>query len=76
MKKNIYLVTGCAGFIGFHVAKKILKSKKNIVVGIDNFTEYYSKNLKLDRLTILKKNKNFKFHNIDLSNKKKIRVSI
>jgi UDP-glucuronate 4-epimerase len=74
MKKKIYLVTGCAGFIGFHVAKKILKSKKNIVVGIDNFTEYYSKNLKLDRLTILKKNKNFKFYNIDLSNKKKLEL--
>ena len=48
------LVTGCAGFIGFHLSNFLLK--KNFVVGIDNINDYYSKNLKLSRIKILKKN--------------------
>ena len=48
------LVTGCAGFIGFHLSIKLLK--KNIkVIGIDSLNDYYSKKLKLKRLSILKK---------------------
>ena len=56
------LVTGVAGFIGFHTAKKLL-IKGNKVVGIDNINNYYDKKIKLDRLKILKKisGKNFKF---------------
>ena len=45
VKKNI-LVTGCAGFIGFHVTKKLLQ--KNKVIGIDNVNSYYSTKLKKD----------------------------
>ena len=67
----MYLITGCAGFIGFHMCKYLIK-KKIKVLGIDNLNKYYSKKLKLDRLKILKKNKNFTFHNIDLRNKKKL----
>ena len=67
----MYLITGCAGFIGFHMCKYLVK-KKIKVLGIDNLNKYYSKKLKLDRLKILKKNKNFTFYNVDLRNKKKL----
>jgi len=55
MNKNYFLVTGCCGFVGYHLVRRLLLNKKNHVIGIDNFTNYYSKNLKLDRLKILKK---------------------
>lgn len=67
----MFLITGCAGFIGFHMSKYLLK-KNYRVLGIDNLNRYYSKKLKLDRLQILKKNKNFKFYNLDLRDKKKL----
>ena len=64
------LITGCAGFIGFHLSKTLLD--KNIkVVGIDCLDEYYSKELKLKRLKILKKSSKFDFKKIDLKNFKK-----
>ena len=56
-KKTTYLVTGCAGFIGFHVCK-ILLEKNYKVLGIDNINNYYDKDLKISRLRILKKKKN------------------
>lgn len=49
--KNL-LITGCAGFIGFHVAKRFLKDDYNIV-GLDNLNDYYDVKLKKDRLAIL-----------------------
>jgi len=62
------LVTGCAGFIGFHLVKALIK-KKNIVVGIDSLNNYYSKSLKINRLRMLKKNKkNFFFFKKNLIN--------
>ena len=66
MKKTI-LVTGCAGFIGFHLSRALL-DKESSVVGIDNLNEYYDPKLKEDRLEILKKEgkDNFKFYKIDL----------
>ena len=66
------LVTGCAGFIGYHISQKLLKNKKYNVIGIDNIDNYYDVNLKIDRLSFLKKKKNFQFKKIDISNKKKI----
>ena len=54
------LITGCAGFIGFHLSKKLLENKKYKVFGIDNINNYYDVKLKKDRINILKK-KNFKF---------------
>ena len=48
------LITGCAGFIGFHLCLKLL-NKNNIVTGLDTLNNYYSKSLKLNRLKILKK---------------------
>ena len=53
---NKILITGAAGFIGFHVSLKLLKSGKN-VVGIDNLNNYYDPKLKISRLNILKKYK-------------------
>ena len=50
------LITGCAGFVGFHTTKKLLELGYD-VIGIDNLNSYYSKKLKLDRLSILKKRK-------------------
>ncbi len=66
------LITGCAGFIGFHLSKKLLQNKKNLITGIDNLNDYYSVKLKNKRLNILKKNKNFYFKKIDIENKKKL----
>ena len=47
------LVTGCAGFIGFHLCKNLVKNIK--IVGIDNINNYYSPIIKKSRLSILKK---------------------
>ena len=49
------LVTGCAGFIGFHLCKEFLKKKKIEILGLDNINSYYSIKLKKLRLTNLKK---------------------
>ena len=65
MKK--VLVTGTAGFIGFHLSNKLLQQGFE-VFGIDNLNSYYDINLKNKRLEILKKNKNFSFKLIDISN--------
>ena len=48
------LVTGAAGFIGYHISNFLIK-EKNKVVGIDNLDNYYSVRLKKKRLQILKK---------------------
>lgn len=70
-----YLVTGCAGFIGFHTAVRLLKQNKK-VVGIDSINNYYSVLIKADRLKILRSFKNFYFFKIDLSNEQKKLIKI
>ncbi len=62
------LVTGAAGFIGFHLCLALLK-KGHKVVGLDNINDYYATKLKNDRLSILKKDNNFSFIKADLSDK-------
>jgi len=63
------LVTGCAGFIGYHLCLKLLENSKNQVYGIDDLNKYYDINLKKDRLYNLKKySKKFHFYKIDISN--------
>ena len=60
------LVTGAAGFIGFHLAKRFLESGAT-VFGIDNLNDYYSVQLKKDRLAVLQGDANFRFAPIDLA---------
>ena len=63
------LITGAAGFIGFHSSLAILRNK-NEVLGLDNLNDYYDVNLKKDRLRILKSKKKFKFIKGDIEDKK------
>ena len=65
------LITGCSGFIGFHLSKKLL-SKSIKIVGLDNLNKYYDINLKKRRLSILKRNKKFIFYKEDIRNNKKL----
>jgi len=61
------LVTGCAGFIGYHLCLKLLNNKTNKVFGIDNINNYYDINLKKKRLSNLKKKfKKFIFYKKDI----------
>ena len=63
-----YLITGAAGFIGFHLAKHLL-DKGATVIGIDNMNDYYEVSLKEERLRILNEKANFQFYLLDISNK-------
>ncbi len=65
------IVTGAAGFIGFHLSLALLK-KGYRVLGIDNLNSYYDVGLKRKRLRLLNTNKNFYFQKIDISDAKKL----
>ena len=65
-----YLITGVAGFIGFHLASSLLKQGCN-VVGLDNLNSYYDVQLKRERLKLLGC-ENFTFYHADLTDKKKL----
>ncbi len=67
-EKEKILVTGCAGFIGMSLSKKMLEQNYNII-GIDNLNDYYSVELKKERLKTLKKYNSFHYLNVDLLNK-------
>ena len=73
MKEKI-LVTGAAGFIGFHLSKKLLENNWQ-VIGLDNLNHYYDVNLKKDRLDQLKSYKKFNFHKIDLVERIEVRLT-
>ncbi|MEQ9297708.1 MAG: NAD-dependent epimerase [Cyclobacteriaceae bacterium] len=60
------LVTGAAGFIGFHLSKRLL-SEGYQVVGIDNINDYYDPKIKTDRLAMLSGNERFTFKKVDLA---------
>lgn len=64
-RQNI-LVTGAAGFIGFHLSQKLCKEGYN-VIGIDNLNDYYDVNLKKDRLKILEGKENFRFFKTEIN---------
>ncbi len=66
-KSSAVLVTGSAGFIGFHVSKRLLEMGES-VVGVDNLNEYYDVNLKKARLEILKSYNDFTFYKEDIQN--------
>ena len=74
-EKPTILVTGAAGFIGYHLCFDLLK-KNFKVIGLDNLNEYYDVNLKKDRLKKLKRKNDFTFHKISLENFKKLRFYI
>jgi len=69
--KNKILVTGSAGFIGFHLCKSLLKDGFE-VLGIDNLNNYYDPKLKNARLDQLKPYKNFTFEKIDIVNRESL----
>ncbi|HXH54146.1 MAG TPA: NAD-dependent epimerase/dehydratase family protein [Gammaproteobacteria bacterium] len=62
------LVTGAAGFIGYHVCQKLLQRQEK-VIGIDNLNHYYDVRLKEARLAELQTQPHFKFYKIDIANK-------
>ena len=63
-----YLVTGAAGFIGFHVSRALLE-RGDGVLGLDNLNDYYDVSLKEARLSLLQDNKHFTFYKEDLANR-------
>lgn len=65
------LVTGVAGFIGYHVAKRLLIEGHN-VIGLDNLNDYYSVSLKKDRLALINNHPNFTFIKVGLEERKVI----
>jgi len=65
------LVTGAAGFIGFHVARKLLE-RGDEVIGLDNLNPYYDPTLKEARLAILRGQSRFSFEKIDLADRRRM----
>ena len=62
-----FLISGCAGFIGYHLSNYLCKKYKNSkIIGFDNLNNYYSPIIKKDRLKILNKKSNFFFYKIDI----------
>ncbi|WP_315763423.1 NAD-dependent epimerase [Bradyrhizobium sp. SZCCHNS2005] len=68
MADNIVLVTGAAGFIGFHVTQRLL-AEGGQVVGIDSLNSYYDPKLKEARLAMLASHPGFSFRKLDLANR-------
>jgi len=68
MSDQAVLVTGAAGFIGFHVAQRLLQSGHR-VVGLDNLNSYYDPRLKAARLDILRNDPRFQFEMLDVADR-------
>jgi len=69
------LVTGCAGFIGFHLTKTLL-DQGNEIIGIDNLNHYYDPSLKEKRLEQLQIHKNFTFLELDICDMESLGLSL
>lgn len=70
MQKKV-IITGVAGFIGFHLARNMLADAWQII-GLDNINDYYDPQLKLNRLKLLQEFTNFRFLKIDLKDKREV----
>lgn len=68
---STYLVTGAAGFIGYHLCEALLR-RGDEVVGIDNLNDSYSVQLKRDRLARLEGERRFSFHKIDVADREAV----
>lgn len=71
MNSSKIVVTGSAGFIGFHVTKRLL-DQGHSVIGVDNLNDYYDVSLKQARNDLLTGNKNYSFRHIDIINKREL----
>ena len=71
MSDQAILVTGAAGFIGFHIARQLLAEGRD-VVGLDNLNSYYDPALKQARLDILREQSRFGFEQLDLADRASI----
>ena len=60
-----FLITGAAGFIGFHLTRRLL-AEGHFVAGVDGLTPYYDVNLKRARLALLSRSNGFRFHELML----------
>ena len=60
-----YVITGCAGFIGSSISEELVNAGQN-VIGIDSFTDYYSRNLKENNIKNIINKSNFQFKELDL----------
>ena len=67
------LITGSSGFIGYHLAEKLLKENFS-VIGIDSLNDYYDVELKKNRTSNLEKYKKFKFHEFNICDFAKLRA--
>ena len=67
-----YFITGSNGFIGYHLAKKLLEDSRNCVVGMDNMNDYYDVRLKEKRKEELEAFPNYSFYQEDISNQQEI----
>ena len=65
------VVTGAAGFIGFHLSKRLLAENYH-VIGVDNLNDYYDFRLKKERLELLESYEKFKFYQTDLADQESL----
>ncbi len=72
MTTDAVLVTGAAGFIGYHVSQALL-ARGQRVIGIDNLNDYYDVNLKESRLSLLQADANFVFQRLDITEHERLR---
>ncbi|MCF6321255.1 MAG: GDP-mannose 4,6-dehydratase [Rhizobiaceae bacterium] len=75
MQSMSYLITGAAGFIGFHTAVKLLKQDEK-VIGIDNLNDYYNVDLKQARLQQLQDYPGFEFHPVDIAESEELKTAL
>lgn len=73
MSHHPALVTGAAGFIGFHLARRLLENGR-AVIGLDNVNAYYDPLLKEARLDVLRRFEAFTFHRVDLADRQTTRA--